>query len=38
MQNPQTDVENDYYKLINNANFGYDCRNNADNFYFSAGS
>ena len=32
-QNAQTDK--DFYKLMNNANFGYDCRNNADNCYFS---
>ena len=34
-QNAKTDVEKDFFKLINNANFGYDCRNNADNYYFS---
>ena len=28
-------VEKDFYKLLNNANFGYDCRNNADNCFFS---
>ena len=32
-QNAQTDK--DFYKLMNNANFGYDCRNKADNCYFS---
>ena len=30
-QNAQTDVEKDFYKLMNNANFGYGCRNNVDN-------
>ena len=34
-QNAKTDVEKDFFKLMNNANFGYDCRNNADNCYFS---
>ena len=34
-QKAQTDVEKDFYKIMNNANFGYDCRNNADNCYFS---
>ena len=34
-QNVQTDVEKDFHKLMNNAKFGYDCRNNADNCYFS---
>ena len=33
-QNAQTYVGKDFYKLMNNANFGYDCRNNADNYYF----
>ena len=33
-QNAQTDVEKDFYKLMNNSNFGYDCRNNADNWFF----
>ena len=33
-QKAQTDVEKDFYKL-NNANFGYDCHNNAGNCYFS---
>ena len=27
-------VEKDFYKLLNNSNFGYDCRNNLDNHYF----
>ena len=30
-QNGATDVERDFFKLMNNSNFGYDCRNNADN-------
>ena len=33
-QNSQTDVEKDFYKLMNSANFDYDCRNNANNWYF----
>lgn len=28
-------IEKDFYKLLNNANFGYDCRNNLDNCKFS---
>ena len=27
----KTKVEKDFYKLSNNSNFGYDCRNNLDN-------
>ena len=27
-------VEKDFYKLVNNSNFGYDCRNNLDNCQF----
>ena len=35
-QKAQTaDVEKNFYELMNNANFSYDCRNNADNCYFS---
>ena len=34
-ENAKTDEEKDYFKLMNNTSFGYDCRNNADNFYFS---
>ena len=30
-QNSKTNVEKDFYKLINKSNFGYDCRNKADN-------
>ena len=26
-----TKVEKDFYKLLNNSNFGYDCRKNIDN-------
>ena len=33
-QNSHTDVEKDFYKLLNNANFVYNCRNNANNCYF----
>lgn len=32
-QNSQTEVENYLFKLMNNANFGCDCRNNAGNSY-----
>ena len=27
-------IEEDFYKLMNNSNFGYDCRNNLDNCQF----
>ena len=33
-QNAQTNVKKDFYKLMNNSNFGYDCRNNVDNCFF----
>ena len=33
-QNVQTHVEKDFCKLMNNSNFGHDCRNNADNCIF----
>lgn len=29
-QNANTSVEKDLYKLMDNSNFGYDCRNNID--------
>ena len=33
-QKVKTSIEKEFYKLINNANFGYDCRNNANNAKF----
>ena len=33
-QNSKNNVEKDFYKLLNNSNFGYDCRNNLDNCTF----
>ena len=33
-QNAKTKVEKDFFELMNNANFAYDCRNNADKCYF----
>ena len=32
--NTKTGVERDFFKLINNSNFGYDCRNNIDSCFF----
>ena len=33
-KNATTDVERDLFKLMNNSNFGFDCRNKADNCFF----
>ena len=33
-QKAKNSVEKDFYKLMNNSNFGYDCRNNLDNCKF----
>ena len=33
-QESTNSVEKDFYKLMNNSNFGYDCRNNIDNCKF----
>ena len=34
-QKSKTKAEKDFYKLLNNVNFGYDCRSNIDNWFFS---
>ena len=33
-QQAKTSIEKDFFKLFNNANFGYDCRNNLNNYIF----
>ena len=35
-QNAETPVERNFHKLMKNANFGIDCRNNIDNFKFES--
>ena len=34
----ETDMEKDFYKLLNNSNFGYDCCSNWDNYSFQVTS
>ena len=34
-QNAKNSIEKDFFKLMNNTNFGYDCRNNLDNCQFT---
>ena len=33
-QQSKNSVKKDFYKLMNNSNLGYDCRNNIDNCKF----
>ena len=33
-QNAKNTIEKDFFKLMNNTNFGHDCRNNANNAKF----
>ena len=33
-QNAKNSIGKDFFKLMNNASFGYDCRNNLDNCQF----
>ena len=35
-ENGEISVKRDFYKLMNNANFGYDCRSNIDNCKITA--
>ena len=35
-QTTKNAIEKDFHKLLNNSNFGYDCRNNLDNCKFES--